>query len=130
MPLIGQLIGHYPGRQLGFAGRESRGVIADWTRTGRTGHYDLPELRPFTGGADAASSRFQCLACELADDWFVPEALAQLANGENCPPARVTAPPPPPLTVINDDDLDGQADHFGWMRSPERVARVVAEHFK
>jgi len=122
MPLIGQLIGHYPGRQLGFAGRESRGVIADWTRTGRTGHYDLPELDP-SPEAQMRQLEVPVLGVRLADDWFVPEASLNWLTAK-LPACPVT------VTVINDDDLDGQADHFGWMRSPERVARVVAEHFK
>ena len=39
--LVSALVGHYPGRTLGFADREARGVIRDWTKSGLSGRYDV-----------------------------------------------------------------------------------------
>ncbi|CAM5467945.1 Alpha/beta hydrolase OS=Rhodanobacter lindaniclasticus OX=75310 GN=B1991_01140 PE=4 SV=1 [Rhodanobacter lindaniclasticus] len=38
-PLLADLVGHLPGRRIGFGGNEARGVIADWARSGRSGRY-------------------------------------------------------------------------------------------
>jgi len=38
-PWLAALVGHLPGRRIGFGGNEARGVIADWARSGRSGRY-------------------------------------------------------------------------------------------
>ncbi|MEE4329261.1 MAG: alpha/beta fold hydrolase [Wenzhouxiangella sp.] len=44
LPLVARAVGHFPGRQMGFAGREARGVMADWAFTGRTGSYNVDSI--------------------------------------------------------------------------------------
>ncbi len=122
MPAIGYLIGHYPGRALRFAGREARGVIADWTRTGRTGHYNLPGLVP-TPEAQMLELTVPVLATRMADDWFVPEASLKGLT-DKLPACQITS------MVINSDDLSGKADHFAWLNSADVMARTIADHFR
>ncbi len=38
-PTICDMVGYFPGKRLGFAGREARGTIKDWCATVRTGQY-------------------------------------------------------------------------------------------
>lgn len=119
LPLLGTLFGHYPGRQVGFAGREARGVMRDWTWTGRHGHYGLPNLDPSpTPGMEKL--RIPILGIRMADDWFVPKASLEglLAHAPECPTRQV---------VI--DQLPGGAatDHFAWLRSPAPVVERMAE---
>ena len=66
-------VGHLPGRRLGFAGNEARGVIADWARSGRSGRYAAH------GMAEDLEQhwrrlRLPVLALRLRDDWLAPPA--------------------------------------------------------
>jgi len=119
LPLLGSLFGHYPGRQVGFAGREARGVMKDWTWTGRHGHYGLPRLDPSPSPGMAELS-VPIVGVRMADDWFVPKASLDglLAHAPACPAEQI---------VI--DQLPGRAptDHFAWLRSPAPVADGIVE---
>lgn len=118
-PLLASLVGHFPGRTLGFAGSEARGVIDDWARSGRTGRYAARGV-----GRDMeqalAGVHMPVLAMRLADDWLAPQAsldwlLAKLA------------PAPRRCVVIGRDALSGApADHFSWMKAPQAVADEIA----
>lgn len=118
MPLLARAFGFYPGRQLGFAGREARGVIADWADSGRTGEY-----RPRNVHCDFQSklAKLTCplLSLRMTDDWFVPqESLDWLTDKLS----RSTK------KQINIDrrDLQGSADHYQWMKQPDSAAEAIA----
>lgn len=73
---IAELVGYFPGDVLGFAGRESAGVIRDWARNARTGHY-----QPERMDVDFAT-QLQRLTCPVwsgsfSDDSFCPQQAAQ-----------------------------------------------------
>lgn len=116
---VGAMRGYFPGRRAGFAGNEARGVIRDWTYTGRHGHYRVPGLARDHEGA-LHRCRLPVLAIRFTDDWYVPQAsldhlLAKL------PHATVQR------QEIGRAALAGRAaDHFGWMRHPVGVAERVA----
>lgn len=117
-PPLSALVGHFPGKRLGFAGTEARGVMRDWARTGRTGSYDLPSLdRSYEAGF--AQLRVPVLAVRMEDDWFVPEtSLASLlARLEGCRVERV---------LITSKRQGAAADHFRWLKSPKPGADEIA----
>lgn len=119
-PLLAHLVGRLPGRRIGFGGNEARGVIADWSRSGRTGRY-------VAGGLDVdleAALRDQkapILAQRLRDDWFGPEpSLAFLLDKMPDAPREVS--------VVGPDDIGGApADHFAWMKAPGAIADRIAD---
>jgi len=118
MPLIARLFGHYPGRQLGFAGREARGVIDDWAASGKTGEY-----RPRNVGLDL-ESHMQALTCPLLsvrmmDDWFVPQASLDWLTDKL---SRSTTT----QVSISHFDGPGSADHYQWMKQPDSTAAAIA----
>jgi predicted alpha/beta hydrolase len=118
-PWLARLVGHLPGRRIGFGGNEARRLIADWARTGRTGSYAV------VGMSEDFEQRMgelelPLLALRLQDDWLVPPAsltwlLGKMPRNHNT------------LEVITSADLSGQpADHFGWMKAPAPVAERIA----
>lgn len=117
-PRLARWHGHFPGRRLGFAGREARGVVADWACSGGSGRYVASGL-DLDLEAGLAALRLSVLGLQLADDRFGPAAslhglLAKM-----------------PHTQIERRTLDAQtlgtrADHFAWMRRPQAVADEVA----
>lgn len=115
-PVLGALAGHFPGRRIGFGGNEARGVIEDWARSGRTGHYAAAGMGDLEAGM-AAFAR-PVLAVRLRDDWLGPAASLEWLLGK-LPRAGVTR------EVLGPDELHGPADHFGWMKAPEPVAASI-----
>jgi predicted alpha/beta hydrolase len=119
-PLLANLLGRLPGRRIGFGGNEARGVIGDWSRSGRSGRY---AGRGIDVDLEAAlrTQRAPVLALRLRDDWFGPEASLAFLLGK-MPDA------PRHIEVIGPDDLAGApADHFAWMKVPNDIARRLAE---
>ncbi len=114
-PLLAGLVGHLPGRRIGFGGNEARGVIADWARSGRTGTYAAAGM-PGDLEQRMAALHIPILALRLHDDWLGPQAsldwlLDKLGSGERH------------VEVISREDMAGlPADHFSWMKTPAAVA--------
>ncbi len=121
-PVLANLCGYLPGRRLGFAGNEARGVIADWTRSGRSGKYAVKHLDRDLE-QELAALRVPTLALRLHDDWLAPAASLDwlLAKLGPAPCTRI---------VLAARDLDVQpADHFGWMKAPAPLAARIADWF-
>jgi predicted alpha/beta hydrolase len=112
-------IGYLPGRRIGFGGNEARGVIADWSRSGRTGRYAVD-------GMSADFTRLLAVlalpvrALRLQDDWLAPERSLEWLL-DSMPRVRAQA------SVVTSDQLVGQrADHFTWMKVPDALAAQLA----
>ncbi|TCV97192.1 putative alpha/beta hydrolase [Luteibacter rhizovicinus] len=119
-PLLAALVGYLPGRRIGFGGNEARGVIADWSRSGRTGRYSA---RGLDVDLDAVLRKqpSPILGLRLRDDWLGPAASLQYLMDKMPAAART-------LDVVGPDQFDGQpADHFAWMKRPDAIARRIAD---
>lgn len=119
-PLLAALVGRLPGRRIGFGGNEARGVIADWSHSGRTGRY---AARGLDIDLEAALRRQTApvLAQRLRDDWFGPApSLAYLLDKMPDAPREVS--------VVGPEDIGGApADHFAWMKVPGSIADRIAD---
>lgn len=117
--LISQLLGHYPGQRLGFAGREARGVIRDWARTARFGRY---RFGPDPAAQQDAVRRLQkpVLALSFAGDTLSPATAMDrlVAKLRSCEITR---------WHWDKDKTGGETkDHFSWAKQPEHIAPDVA----
>lgn len=119
-PALARVIGHLPGRRIGFGGNEASGVTADWARSGRSGRYAA------AGMAENLERRLATLtvpvlALRLRDDWLGPRASLDWLLGKMPLAAKQ-------VDVIESRDLDGRAaDHFDWMKAPEPIAARIDE---
>jgi len=111
--------GSLPGRSIGFGGKEARGVMRDWARTGLSGRYAGKDM---TIDLETALGRVQADTDALlfADDWLAPRAsldflLAKMRPGD----IRVE--------TLDAQRLGERADHFAWMKRPEAVAVALAK---
>ncbi len=118
-PIVANVRGHLPGRRIGFAGNEARGLTADWARSARNGRYSA------TGMSDDLDVRLAALhvpifALRLSDDWLVPQASLDWLLGK-MPQA------PRDVGLLTSADLGNQpADHFGWMKAPAPIVERLA----
>ncbi len=119
MPAIAGLVGHYPGRRLGFAGREARGVIRDWTLSGRRGVY-TPSGIDHDLEQGMRDLNVPALSLRMADDWFVPQSSLDWLKGKLGSAHHEQ-------TVLTGEHLTGAADHYRWMREPDSSALAIAD---
>jgi predicted alpha/beta hydrolase len=119
-PLAAHLRGYLPGRRIGFAGNEARGLTGDWARSARHGRYSATGM-PQNLDERLAALRLPIFALRLRDDWLAPKASLDWLLGK--------MPQSPNLVgVLAPDDLHGQpADHFSWMKTPAPVVQRLAD---
>lgn len=118
-PWLAAACGYLPGRRLGFAGNEARGVTADWARSGRSGRY-LVRGMPVDFRERLAGLALPVLGVRLHDDWLGPAGSLSWLLRRMPRAARRHQ-------VLTRADLGGAAaDHFTWMRAPGPVAERIA----
>ena len=74
--LIAEVLGYFPGRQLGVGEREARRVICDWSAQARTGSYNI-SCSAVDFEASLASMAKPVLAITLERDWLAPYSAAR-----------------------------------------------------
>lgn len=117
LPWLADRRGALPGRQIGFGGREARGVMHDWSRTALSGRYAAT-------GIDAdleAGMRALDLAVDavvLADDWLAPASSLRFLLDKL---ARADAT----VHVLDARALGTRDDHFAWVARPGAVAAAL-----
>lgn len=116
---LSKLVGHFPGRRVGFGGREARGVVRDWSHQGLTGRYDLAGT-DFDYEAGLADVSTPVHAVYFSDDTYAPRAAVEhlltklpdeLTSSECLTPADVGA---------------DSAGHFDWVKSSPAVIEHLA----
>jgi predicted alpha/beta hydrolase len=106
-PLAASVVGHFPGAQLKFAGREARGLMREWGRLARTGRF-------VAGESGLPTAALPVLVVSIEDDWLGPIAAVD-ALAAKLPAATVSR------VHVDEDGID----HFRWARQPEPVVPLV-----
>jgi len=120
LKLISGILGYFPGQKAGFGGTESAKLIRDWAHEARTGRYKLTDS-PHDLEALLGTVRVPVLAISLEGDFFAPpSALRNLLAKMN--QSRITQ-----MHLSSQDLGMEQLDHFRWMKSPEPLARQIAD---
>ena len=118
-PFLSGVVGHFPGKRLGFAGTEAHGVMADWARTGIRGRYDLETL-DFNAEQALRRLNLPVLGMRMEEDWFVPRTALDWLLGK-MPDCSVEH------AVVTSRAQGTRADHFGWLQAPAASAEVVSQ---
>ena len=114
--LISQTVGYFPGRQLGFGGREARRLIRDWSNQALSGCYAVSR-NPVDFEAALASMEKPVLAITIAGDRLAPPAATRHLCGK-MPRSR--------LDYRTVGTGGGRRPHFDWMRRPHHMVGLVA----
>lgn len=118
--LISRVVGHFPGKRIGFASRESRGVIRDWASVARDGRYRVAGSA-FDYESAMAQLEKPVLALGFRADTLAPAKATEtlLAKLPRC--ART-------LLRWGSAQTEGVAlDHFSWAKRPDLVVPTVAQ---
>lgn len=118
-PLLA-LVGHWPGKRLGFGGREARTLTRDWLQLAVHGRFRLAGGPPGETGLEGrmADWRGPLLAIVLDRDRFAPEASVR-GLAAKLESASLT------FLRLGEDDAGPATTHFGWARAPDDVADTV-----
>lgn len=120
LPWLAQRLGALPGRRVGFGGTEARGLIHDWARVGLSNHYAARDL-PIDLEAGLRTVSAPVSAIVFNRDWLAPAGSMQQLLAK-MPASK------PMLHVLSAQQLGTRADHFHWMKTPQRVAAVLLRH--
>lgn len=113
MGLIGQVVGHFPGKHVRFAGREARTLMLEWSRLARTGRL---RYAGHDAGPALAQLELPLLAVSIEGDTLAPSHAVD----------RITRlMPRTTLTRVHLDE-DG-IDHFKWARRPDSTIKALLD---
>ena len=119
VPVIMALYGHFPGHKFGFAGRESRSQMRDWLQMSTRNRFKIIGVRDDLEACIAGyEGRVLCMS--FARDIMAPLKASQLMLAK-MPKASID------LQIVGDEDINGEATHFGWAKTPQVVAQYVSE---
>lgn len=116
---LSRLFGYFPGRALGFGGREARRTIRDWARQGRTGEYRV-EGSSYDFEASLSFLHLPVYALSFTDDGLAARAATEHLISK-MPKSKATK------EHISPRDLDVQkVGHFGWAKLGPILAPRIA----
>ncbi|RNF85134.1 alpha/beta hydrolase family protein [Montanilutibacter psychrotolerans] len=119
LPWLADRHGALPGKRIGFAGQEARGVIHDWSRSAISGRYATTGLGIDLDRALARAAP-PVRAVSFDDDWLAPPGsldflLSKLSDAERR------------LFHLDSGALGVRADHFAWMKQPAAVVDALID---
>lgn len=119
LPAVTNIVGHFPGATLGFAGREAATLMREWAGTAITGHY---RIRAFGTELDDALAAYtgRVLAIRMSEDRLAPSGAID----------RLRALTPRADWSVQEfgraEIVNRRPNHFGWLREPTAVAAAFA----
>lgn len=121
-PLLAKSWGYFPGKSVGFGGREARTVLHDWGLNGRKGIY-APKGSNFD--YEAALKKFDqpLLAMSLEGDDFAPKlAVAGLVQKLGPDSQNKNH-----LHISRKEAGIGKMNHFNWVKQSDFFVKRVGE---
>jgi len=123
LPLTANVMGYFPGRKLGFGGRESGQLLKDWSYSVVTGKYrakGLPEIFE----TQLTLLNKPVLFITVAQDILAPQSSTKNL-GAKLNQCDVTY-----LHLQAEDFKQDSLGHFKWMKEPEPVAAKIKRWLK
>lgn len=118
--IIANIVGYYPGKKLGFAGRESKQIMSDWSYSVVHGDYRIGGEKHRIKSVKNLKSA-AALIVTIEKDWMAPPHSAKHL-GDKLSPALVD------YHHLDESDFVGDSlGHFNWMKEPRPVAKRIAD---
>ena len=117
--LLGNLLGYFPGKTLGFGGTESKTVIGDWSRQARTGQY-WTKGSNFNYEEALSGLELPVLAISIEGDQYAPVAATKNLYQKYHPAATVYH-----HTMTAKEADHPTLNHFNWARQPSGTVSLI-----
>ena len=118
--ITGALLGHFPGKRLGFAAREASSVMRDWSHVARSGKYQ-PHGTSLNYEGAMRALKLPVLALNFKADLWSPLAATQALLG------KVPATRSVHWNWSKAETGDLEFDHFSWTKQPTVIAPALAQ---
>lgn len=120
---LSTVLGHFPGGWVGFAGREARTLVRDWSRQGFTGAYEVTgtevDYESLLAGLETPVH-----AVHFSDDRLAPRDAVEHLLAKM--PREVTTRDPVEPVDFGAESLG----HFEWIKESEALTRRLSEYLK
>ena len=122
---VSRFLGYFPGRMIGFGGREARTTMKDWTHNLKTGSYKLTNSDfDYDQALKEAKPNILCISFEndtfIAPKQAVINLLNKFSNKAKIEHLHFTA------DQIGIPNLN----HFSWAKQPAPIVGIVNEWIK
>lgn len=118
--VIADLLGSYPGKQIGFGGLEARTVIQDWAKQARTGNYS-PKNTSFHYEQKLTEIKLPILSVAFQDDKYAPKAACQHLLAKMPQASKME-------WFIKPENMNLKSiGHFLWAKHPDWLAPKIGE---
>ena len=119
LPLIARLVGYFPGKQVGFAGREARQVMKDWAYNGISGIYS-PKNDDFDYEKALARLSKDVLAISIDPDNMAPKKAVENLYHKYGDQEKVQH-----LHVGFKETNIEEINHFTWAKYPDYFVNAI-----
>jgi len=122
---LSRLLGYFPGRAIGFGGREARTVMKDWTHNLKTGSYKLTtSIFDYDSALKKASPNILCISFEN-DKFIAPkQSVINLLNKFSDTAKKEH------LHFTADEIGIPNLNHFNWAKQPTPLVSIINEWIK
>lgn len=122
---LSRLLGYFPGRVIGFGGREARTVMKDWTHNLKTGSYKLTNsIFDYDSALKESTPNILCISFEN-DKLIAPkQAVSNLLNKFSDAAIKEH------LHFTADQIGIPGLNHFNWAKQPMPLVRIINEWIK
>lgn len=118
-PVLAQVAGYFPGRLIGFGGREAKSVITDWSYNALTGSYSTIDPH-FNYELALKKLKIPVLAFNIENDFFASKEATKRLYQKFNKEAAITH-----SVVTSEEAGIKELDHFNWVKEPEYfVAKI------
>lgn len=120
-PILSTVLGYFPGHQLGFAGKEAKQVMKDWSYNGWTGKYATTNNKVDYNQALAQLSK-KILSISVEGDVLASkQAVINLLNKYHSS-SNITH-----LHVSSEESGVRGLNHFKWVKQPDYFVDLIAK---
>jgi predicted alpha/beta hydrolase len=113
------LVGYFPGKTIGFGGREARSVMKDWCANALTGNYRL-SASGFNYDKALSQLKLPVLALSFEND--ILASKPSVVNFLN----KLGSAPVTHLHLSAKDLEVHTLNHFSWVKKPYHMARLIS----
>lgn len=118
--VIADLLGSYPGKQIGFGGLEGKTVIRDWAKQARMGKY-IPKNSEIDYERKLSELTLPILAINFEGDKYAPQAATQHLL------AKMPQTPKMEWLITAENMGLKKLDHFLWAKQPDWLVPKIGE---
>ena len=116
---LSKLLGFFPGKTIGFGGREARSVMRDWGNNALTGNYDTID-RGFNYDEALNKVEIPVLSISIENDFLANKQAVRNLYQKFSPQAKIAH-----LHITEKEASIPQLNHFNWAKDPDYFVGLI-----